>query len=117
MELAGAIQDITEQAQLLVQEEIELAKAEMTAKVTKLGKGAIFGIVAGVFVLARLIYLVDALAGGSTTSSTSTTALWVGLPHRGRADPDHRPIAGLVAVRLIKKGSPPRRRWRSRRRS
>ena len=52
-ELARAIQDVTEKAQLLVREEVELAKAEMTEKVTKLIKGAIFGIVAGVFAAVR----------------------------------------------------------------
>jgi hypothetical protein len=56
-ELARAIQDVTEKAELLVREEIELAKAEMTEKVTKLLKGAAFGIVAGVFALFSLIYL------------------------------------------------------------
>ena len=56
-DLARAIQDITEKAQLLVREEIELAKAEMTEKVTKLIKGAMFGIVAGMFAVFALIYL------------------------------------------------------------
>ena len=61
-ELARAIQDVTERAQLLVREEIELAKAEMTEKVKKLVKGAIFGVVAGVFAVFALIYLLHALA-------------------------------------------------------
>src|SRR5215210_2475101 len=63
-ELARAIQDVTEKAQLLVREEIALAKAEMTDKVTKLVKGAIFGVVAGVFAVGALIYLLHALSWG-----------------------------------------------------
>ncbi len=56
-DLAHAIQDITEKAQLLVHEEIELAKAEMTEKVTKLIKGAIVAIAAGVFAVFGLLFL------------------------------------------------------------
>ncbi len=63
-ELARAIQDVTEKAQLLVREEVELAKAEMTDKVTKLIKGAVFGIVAGIFAVFALIYLLHSLAWG-----------------------------------------------------
>ena len=63
-EMARAIQDVTEKAELLVREEIALAKAEMTEKVTKLLKGAIFGVVAGVFAVFALIYLGHALAWG-----------------------------------------------------
>ena len=71
-ELARAVQDITEKAQLLVREEIELAKAEMTDKVTKLIKGAVFGIVAGVFAVFALIYLLQrAVVGLQRRCSTS----------------------------------------------
>ena len=42
-ELGQAIQEVSERASLLVREEIELAKAEMTEKVTKLVKGAVVG--------------------------------------------------------------------------
>jgi uncharacterized membrane protein YqjE len=61
-ELAQAIQEVSEKASLLVREEIELAKAEMTEKVTKLAKGAVVGVVAGVFALFGLIYLLQAFA-------------------------------------------------------
>ena len=90
-ELARAIQDVTERAQLLVREEVALAKAEMTEKVTKLIKGAIFGIVAGVFALFALIYLVctrsswgiwDVLDDGDNSLA--------GLPDHRRPDPRDR---------------------------
>src|SRR3954453_12544700 len=61
-ELAEAIQEVSEKASLLVREEIELAKAEMTEKVTKLAKGAIVGAVAGIFAVFGLIYLLHGLA-------------------------------------------------------
>jgi len=39
-DLGQAIQDVTDKASLLVREEIELAKTEMSEKASKLGKGA-----------------------------------------------------------------------------
>ena len=78
-ELARAIQDVTEKAQLLVHEEIELAKAEMTEKVTKLIKGAIFGIVAGVFAVFALIYLLHSLSWGLWELIGSDTNFWLGF--------------------------------------
>src|SRR5919199_6548885 len=60
--LGQAIQEVSEKASLLVREEIELAKAEMTDKVSKLIKGAVVGIVAGVFALFGLIYLLHSLS-------------------------------------------------------
>ena len=53
-ELAQAVQEVSERASLLVREEIELAKAEMTEKVTKLLKGAVVGIVGGIFAVFAL---------------------------------------------------------------
>ena len=50
--IAEAIQDIQDRAQVLVREEIELAKAEVTAKVNKIAKGSAVGAAAGIFVIA-----------------------------------------------------------------
>jgi uncharacterized membrane protein YqjE len=106
-ELARAIQDVTEKAQLLVREEIELAKAEMTEKVTKLVKGAVFGIVAGIFAVFALIYLLHALSWGINDLLDVETALWAGFLIVGVLILLIGVIAGLLAMRLIKKGSPP----------
>src|SRR5919107_2538556 len=61
-DLGRAIQDVSEKLSLLVREEIELAKTEMTEKATKLGKGAAIGIAAGIFAVFGLIYLLNAAA-------------------------------------------------------
>jgi uncharacterized membrane protein YqjE len=106
-ELARAIQDVTERAQLLVREEVELAKAEMTEKVTKLIKGAVFGIIAGVFAVFALIYLLHALSWGIWELIGSEDNFWVGFLITGVLILILGLIAGLVAVRLIKRGSPP----------
>jgi uncharacterized membrane protein YqjE len=60
--IAQAIQEVSDRVSLLVHEEIELAKAEVTEKVTKLIKGAVVGIVAGVFMLFGLFLLLDGFA-------------------------------------------------------
>jgi Putative Actinobacterial Holin-X, holin superfamily III len=49
-EISKAIADITERAQVLVRDEIELAKLEVTGKVKTIGRGAGIGIAAGVFI-------------------------------------------------------------------
>jgi uncharacterized membrane protein YqjE len=106
-EMARAIQDVTEKAQLLVREEIELAKAEMTEKVTKLIKGAVFGIVAGVFAVFALIYLLNALSWGINDLLDVSTALWAGFLITGGLILVLGAIAGVFALRFVKKGSPP----------
>ncbi len=106
-ELAQALQDITQKAQLLVHEEIELAKAEMTEKVTKLIKGAIFGIVAGVFAVFALIYLLHALSWGIWDVIGNESNFWLGFLITGVLILLLGGIAGVIAMRLIKKGSPP----------
>src|SRR3954449_4079528 len=61
-DLAKAVSEVSEKASLLVREEIALAKAELTEKVTGLVKGAAVGAAAGVFILAGLIYFLHFLA-------------------------------------------------------
>jgi uncharacterized membrane protein YqjE len=60
--IAEAIQEVSDRVSLLVHEEIELAKAEVTEKVTKLIKGAVVGIVAGIFMIFGLFLLLDGFA-------------------------------------------------------
>jgi uncharacterized membrane protein YqjE len=107
-DLAEAIQDVTEKLSLLFREEIELAKTEMTEKGTKLAKGAIIGIVAGVFALFGLIYLLEGAAW----------AIWLGLDGDGNNFWIGFVIvavllfilgalAGFLASRLVKRGAPP----------
>ncbi|HZB77934.1 MAG TPA: phage holin family protein [Solirubrobacteraceae bacterium] len=106
-ELARAIQDVTEKAQLLVREEVALAKAEMTEKVTKLIKGAVFGIVAGVFAVFALIYLLHSLSWGLWDIIDDGDNFWVGYLITGVLILLLGIVAGLLAMRFIKRGSPP----------
>ena len=58
-----AVSEVSERATLIIREEIELAKAEISEKVSSLVKGAVVGIVAGIFVVIGLLFLLGAVAG------------------------------------------------------
>jgi len=66
--VAAAVTEVTEHLTVLVREEIELAKVEMTEKVSSLTRGAaavaagaVFGVFAIVFLLITLAWILDAL--------------------------------------------------------
>lgn len=61
-DLAQTVQEISERVTLLVHEEIELAKAEVTAKVTKLVRGIVIGVAAGIFVVVGLLFALHGMA-------------------------------------------------------
>src|SRR5919206_247197 len=108
-DLAQAIQDVSERASLLVREEIELAKAEMTEKVTKLIKGAVVGVVAGIFAVAALIYLLHSLSWGIfAIFSDDPNYVWIGYLVTGGLLLVLGGLAGFLAARLMKGGPPPK---------
>lgn len=107
--LATAITEVSERASLLVREEIELAKAEMTQKATRIAKGAVVGIAAGVFVVMALFFALVGLAwllyfelpiGNQFTYFWGFFAMAVILLLLGV-------IAGFAAAKAVKAGSPP----------
>jgi uncharacterized membrane protein YqjE len=107
-ELGQAIQEVTEKVQLLVHEEIELAKAEMTDKITKLIKGAVVGIVAGVFAVFALVYLLHSFSWGVwALFSDDANFVWLGYLLVGALLLVVGGLAGFLALRFIKRGSPP----------
>jgi uncharacterized membrane protein YqjE len=107
-DLGKAIQDISETASLLVREEIELAKAEMTEKVTKLLKGAVVGLVAGIFAVFGLIYLLHALSWLLyKLISSDGSSVWIGYIIVAAMLFVLGGLAGFLAARFLKRGSPP----------
>jgi len=107
-ELGQAIQDVTETASLLIREEIELAKTEVIDKVTKLIKGAVVGIAAGIFAVFGLVYFGHAIAWliwdiieGGVSGPWVGYLIVAGLLFIGGA------LAGFLAARLVKRGAPP----------
>jgi uncharacterized membrane protein YqjE len=100
--------DVTERVSILVREEIELAKTEVTEKVTTLLKGSVVGIAAGVFVLAALAMLMHAVAWLINDILGIEGSVWVGFAIEGAFFLIVAAIAGLIAQRLVKRGSPPK---------
>ena len=106
--IATAIAEVSEHASILVREEIELAKAEINEKATKLAKGAFVGVVAGVFFAVALLFVLIGFAwllyyvlpGNDFTYFWGFFAMALILVILGA-------IAGLIAARVVKKSSPP----------
>jgi uncharacterized membrane protein YqjE len=106
-ELARAIQDVSEKASLLIREEIELAKTEMSEKATKLAKGAVVGAAAGVFAVFGLIYLLHALAWAIWDLIGNSRNFWLGFVIVAALLFVLGGIAGFLAARFFRRGAPP----------
>jgi uncharacterized membrane protein YqjE len=104
--LADAITQVSERASLLVREEIELAKAEISEKVTKLVKGAVVGIVAGVFFVVGLLFLLHSGAWGAYLIFGGS-AYWAGYLIVAVLLFLLGALAGWLAYRAVRSGAPP----------
>jgi hypothetical protein len=108
--IAQALQDVSEKAQLLVREEIELAKTEIQGKVKTLVRGSVAGIVGGVFALVGLSMVLNGLAWLAywlVTDQGSQAYFW-GFFIMAFLLFLLGGLAAFLALRLIKKGSPPK---------
>jgi hypothetical protein len=74
--LGEVVTEVTERVSVLVREEIELAKAEVTTKVTSIARGAIAVTIGGVLGVFALIYGLLAVAWAITQA---TGDLWPGF--------------------------------------
>ena len=103
--IAAAITEVSERATQLVREEIELAKAEVTTKATRIGKGvAAFGGAAFVALLG-LIFVFQTLAWGFT--DWLNVKIWVGFLIVTVILFVVAVAAAIVGMRFVKRGSPP----------
>ena len=103
--LADIVNRVSENASLLVREEIELAKAEVEQKFKSMARGAAAGAVAGVFLLFALIYLLEAAAWG--ISDALDSSVWVGFAIVGGVLVLLAVVGALLALRSFKAGTPP----------
>ena len=62
MSVGELVFEISDRATVLVREEIELAKTEVTEKLNRLLQGGVTALVAGVFVLAALVMIMHGIA-------------------------------------------------------
>ena len=98
--------DVSERVSTLVREEIELAKAEITEKLTKLLRGGVAGIVAGVFAIAGLVMLMHAFAW-LLNDLFFDDDVWLGFLIEAIFWFVVAAAAGFFAYRSIGQGSPP----------
>jgi len=104
--LGDVVSEVSEKASLLVREEIELAKAEITEKATKLGKGAAALAAAAVLAVFAMIYLFHALAW-FLVDLFDWNSVWPGYLLTVGVIVVLGVIAGGLGVRWLKGGAPP----------
>jgi len=107
--IATAVTDVSERALALVHEEIELAKAEVSQKITRLVGGAVVGVAAGIFILAALQFILIGFA----------LLAWWAIPWIGETEffwgffivagclLALAVLAGALAARAVRAASPP----------
>jgi uncharacterized membrane protein YqjE len=104
--LGDIVAEVSEKASLLVREEIELAKAEVTDKISKLTKGAVIGIAAGVFLIYAITMFFHMLAW-FFVDLFDWSSVWFGYAIVTGLLLVMTAIAALLARGLFKKGAPP----------
>jgi hypothetical protein len=104
--LGEIVTEVSEKASLLVRQEIELAKAEVTDKVTKLGKGAAVGAAAGVFLIFGITMFFH-FSAWIINDLFDWNSVWPGFLIVAIFLFLLAAIAGFLAYRFFQKGSPP----------
>ncbi len=104
--LGEIVNEVSEKASLLVREEIELAKTEITSKLTKLTRGAGVAAAAGVFAIFGITMLFHTLAW-FLVDLFDWNSVWPGFLAVTLLLFVLSALAGFLAMRLFKKGAPP----------
>jgi hypothetical protein len=98
--------DVSERVSVLVREEIELAKAEVSEKVSKLVQGSAVGVAAGVFALFGLAIGMQAFAL-LLDDYFFSDHIWIGFAIGAVLWFVLAAVAGLIAYRAVRAGAPP----------
>ena len=106
-DLGEIVAEVSEKASLLVRQEVELAKAEITDKFTKLGRGAAIGAAAGVFAVFGVTMMFHFWAWFINDLFDWSNLVWPGYAIVTLVLFILAGIAAFVAARLFKKGAPP----------
>ena len=103
--LGEIVSEVSEKASMLVREEIELAKAEVTTKVKTIARGAGVAVAAGVFLTFAVVMLLQTLAW-FINDLVDTTLIWPGFAITTGILLVLTVIAGLLAKRWLSAGPP-----------
>jgi uncharacterized membrane protein YqjE len=97
--------DVSERTSTLIREEVELAKTEVTEKVTKLLRGSAVGLAAGVFAFLALILVMEGVAWLLNEEVFDNS--WAGFFVEAAVFLLVAAGAGWFAYRSVRAGSPP----------
>ncbi len=107
--LADIVGEVSQKASLLVREEIELAKAEVTIKAKSLGGAVAAAAIAGVFAFLALILVLHGLAWlvADLFSDGIVIGIWLGFFVVAVLLLVLGAVSGLLALRFFRSGTPP----------
>ena len=105
MTVGELVFEVSDRASVLIREEIELAKTEVTEKVNRLLRGSVAGLAAGVFLLAALMLLMHGVAW--LLNDLVFNDFWAGFFVEAALFLLIAAAAGLFAWRAFKRGAPP----------
>jgi len=103
--VADLVFDVSQRTSSLVREEVELAKAEVTEKITKLLRGSAIGAAAGAFAFLALILVMEGVAWLLNEEVFDNS--WAGFFVEAALFLLIAAAAGWFAYRSVKAGSPP----------
>jgi uncharacterized membrane protein YqjE len=98
--------DVSEKASSLVREEIELAKTEISEKVSKILRGSAVGVAAGTFAFLALILVMEGVAW-LLNEEVFDGKVWPGFFVEAAIFLLVAAAAGLFAYRSLQAGAPP----------
>ena len=105
--LGEIVAEVSEKASQLVREELELAKAEVTDKLSKLGRGAAIGAAAGVFLIFGITMFFHGLAWFLDDVFNWEDNIWAGFAVVTVLLFLLAALSAFIAYRLFKQGAPP----------
>jgi uncharacterized membrane protein YqjE len=105
MSVGELVFEVSDRASVLIREEIELAKTEVTEKLNRLLRGSVAGVAAGVFVLAALVMAMHGVAW--LLNDLVFDNFWAGFFIEAALFLLIAAGAGLFAWRAFKRSAPP----------
>ena len=103
--VAELVFDVSERTSILIREEIELAKAEVSDKIAKLLRGSAVGVAAGVFAFLALILFMEGVAWLLNEQVFDNS--WAGFFVEAAVFLLIAAGAGYFAYRSVQAGAPP----------
>ena len=105
--IAAAITEISERATLLIRDEIELARAEIAAKLRKILTGAVVGVVAGMFIVVAGMFVLEGLAWLAWYEFFPAGQFFWGFFVMAGVLLALAVLGGVLAARALRRGTPP----------